>query len=142
MRWQQIADAIDVNWCSDCAALHWGDTRAAHINGRAVRDDGTITIHWTNRRYTRGGAAKMLRLVAMTKLGYTNLDSWEQTYTLNRTVQELAKQARILLPRKLFEYDRSRLRFQMGYITIQERRTWDRDRQELYRKALRWAARS
>lgn len=133
MTWDELLARLGIEWCPACHTYN-----ELHDNGFYVGG----MMHWRDRRYTRPGAHKLLRKIVVGRDPMTGLPAWRRIYLTNSEVLDLAKRARIRLPRSVFDLDRARLRYALSEYTVADRRRMTPSEQRDFRAAVRWAARS
>jgi hypothetical protein len=134
--WQQIFDSIGYRWCEGCAVDF--DHESGTVVAWADHDD----VHWRKRRVTKAGIYKILRRIVWQTDTFEGLPAWRQIFLINHQVLAFARQARVRLPRKVFELDRARLRHELSGYTNEDIRRMTPSEQTDFRAARRWAARS
>lgn len=139
--WGSIFDAIGVAWCYGPACEN-GD-RISHSNGFIERSPALPIVHWTDRRPVYVSIHKALRVLARgLRPDLIALPKWRYVFLVNREMATMARAARLRLPRKLFDYDRARLRYLLSEYTAADVRRMTPSEKQDFKAATRWAARS
>lgn len=91
-------------------------------------------VHWRDRRVTKSGLYRFLRLAALALNPGLDQDpvAWRRTYLVHRVIDQYAKHLKVVIPRELTTLERRRVKGQLAVVPTNA---------PLRQRAMLWARR-
>lgn len=132
--YSDVAAQLGLSLCAGGSECPWYGTD--HQRGLSVGK----TIHWRDRRPTRRGLRRLLKLAAVTLLPDARRgERFVQLYWQNIEADRLAEEIGIRFPRSLADPDRAKVRFWLAKFRNDPLDREFREQRTLMRRIRRWA---
>lgn len=123
-----LARDLGVTICEGCGAV------PNHRGGAAT----IVVVHWYPRRETRAGIRRFLiHAIEADDPAIARMPPWMRIWLTNTEATEKARLLGVVLPKRLSDTDRARVRAYLDGVPTDQRKYYG----EVYMKASKWATR-